>query len=105
MNNAIAMKRIEIVVTEEELENLIKLLTSAGVRGYSYIKEVGGLGSRGVRRPDDVIWEEENAIMILACKEDQAEKIVDILRPKLKEFGGMCLVSDCLWIEGPAVSY
>lgn len=105
MNGTLAMKRIEIVVTEEELENLIKLLNSAGVRGYSYLKEVGGLGSRGVRRPDDVIWEEENAIVILACKEDQAEKIVEILRPKLKEFGGMCLISDCLWIEGPAVSY
>ena len=44
MNGTIAMKRIEIVVTEEELENLIKLLNSAGVRGYSYLKEVGGLG-------------------------------------------------------------
>lgn len=105
MNGTIAMKRIEIVVTEEELENLFALLNSAEVRGYSYIKEVGGLGSRGIRNPSDVIWEEENAIVILACKEEQAQKVVEILRPKLKEFGGMCLVSDCLWIEGPAVSY
>jgi nitrogen regulatory protein P-II 1 len=106
MNKTIAMKRLEIVIDAEKLYDMIALLDSVGVRGYSFIKSVGGLGSRGERRPDGIFFQqEENAIVILACQEDQSQKVVAALSPKLKEFGGMCLISDCLWVEGPAVSY
>ncbi len=105
MNNSIPMKRFEIVVDEERLNELIALLGSTGVRGYTFIKHTGGLGSRGERRPDGLFLQEENAMVILACQEEQAQKVVASLRPKLKEFGGMCLISDCLWVQGPAVSY
>ena len=105
MDSAIAMKRMEIVIDEEKLEELIGILNELGVRGYTFIKSAGGLGSRGTRRPDDIFFEQNNAMLILACQEDQAQKVATALRPKLKEFGGMCLVSDCYWIEGPAVSY
>jgi nitrogen regulatory protein PII len=105
MNNSIAMKRFEIVVDEEKLNELIALLGEAGVRGYSFIKNTGGLGARGERRPDGLFLQEENAMVILACQEEQAQKLIAALRPRLKEFGGMCLISDCLWVEGPAVSY
>src|SRR4051812_11208879 len=104
MNSTIAMKRIEIIVDEEKLEELIAVLNGAGVRGYTFIKEAGGLGSRGTRRPDDVLLEEQNAMLILACQEPQAQKVIDALRPKLKDYGGMCLISDCFWVEGPAAS-
>lgn len=105
MNSTIAMKRIEIVIDEEKLEDLITLLREADVRGYTFLKPAGGLGSRGTRRPDDIFFEENNALLILACEEPQAQKVIAALRPKLKDFGGMCLVSDCSWVEGPAVSY
>ncbi len=101
----IALKRIEIVIDEEKLEDLITLLNQVGVRGYTFIKQAGGLGSRGTRRPDDLFFEQHNAMFILACEEKQAERLVTTLRPKLKEFGGMCLISDCEWVIGPAVSY
>ena len=35
MNNTIAMKRFEIVVDEEKLNELVALLGEAGVRGYT----------------------------------------------------------------------
>jgi nitrogen regulatory protein PII len=103
MNNTISMKRLEIVIDSKNLVDLIALLDSAGVRGYSYIKNMGGRGSRGERQPDGLFFHEENTMVILACKEDQSQKVVAALSPKLKEFGGMCLISDCLWVEGPAV--
>lgn len=105
MNNTIAMKRFEIVVGIEKLEELVEILDGSGVRGYSLIKNVGGLGSRGVRDPDDVLMEEENVMVVLACKDDQAQKVINELRPALKGFGGMCLISDCFWLEGPPISY
>lgn len=101
----ISLKRIEIVIDEEALGDLLGLLRTAGVRGYTFIKHAGGLGSRGERRPDDYALEEKNAVVILACEEKQAERLVMALRPRLKEFGGMCLISDCEWVIGPAVSY
>ena len=101
----ISMKRIEIVVDEESLEELIDLCQEAEIRGYTVIKKAGGLGSRGERDPEDYPLEEENAVMVIACEEDQAENLILLLHPRLKEFGGMCLVSDCRWVKGPAVSY
>jgi nitrogen regulatory protein P-II 1 len=80
-------------------------LNEVGVRGYTFIKQAGGLGSRGTRRPDDIFFEQTNAMFILACEEKQAERLVTTLRPRLKEFGGMCLISDCEWVIGPAASY
>ena len=105
MNNTIAMKRLEIVLGIEQLEDLMDLMEKTGVRGYTVIKNAGGYGSRGVRDPHDVLMEQENVMIVLACKEDQAQRVVNELRPALKGFGGMCLISDWLWVEGPPVSY
>ena len=101
----IAMKRIEIVVARESLNELVDLLREARIRGYTVIKKAGGLGSRGERDPEDYPLEEENAVMVIACEEELAERLIMLLHPRLKEFGGMCLVSDCRWVKGPAVSY
>ena len=101
----LSMKRIEIVVSEESLRELLDLFREAKVRGYTVIKRAGGLGSRGERNPDDYVFVEENAVMVLACEESQAERIVNMLLPKLREFGGMCLISDCQWVIGPPPSY
>ncbi|PSJ18215.1 DUF190 domain-containing protein [Nitrosomonas supralitoralis] len=104
MNNTIAMKRFEMVVGVEQLEQLMELLNRCKVTGYTVLKNIGGLGSRGVRNPDDVILEEENVMVVLACKEEQAQKVVNELKPALKGLGGMCLISECLWLEGLAIS-
>ncbi|WP_425433714.1 P-II family nitrogen regulator [Nitrosomonas marina] len=81
------------------------MLEEAGTRGYTVLSKASGLGLRGTRSPNNVVWDEGNTIVILACKEDQASRIVQALHPKLKKFGGMCLISDCEWVEGPPISY
>lgn len=105
MDNTITMKRFEIVIGIEQLEHLTEILDRCAVRGYTVLKNAGGLGSRGMRDPSDVLLEQENVMVVLACKDDQAQRVVNELRPALKSLGGMCLISDCLWVEGPAVSY
>ena len=100
-----SMKRIEIVINEESLDDVLTLFRDANVRGYTVIKKAGGLGSTGERDPDDYILEQPNVVMVLACDENQAEKVVTTLHPKLNDFGGMCLISDCQWVLGPTVSY
>jgi nitrogen regulatory protein PII len=101
----ISMKRIEIVINEDSLGELRELLEEANARGFTVIKRVGGMGSTGERNPEDYALAENNAVIVLACEEKQAEKIIMTIHPKLKDFGGMCLISDCKWTIGPAVSY
>lgn len=101
----ISMKRIEIVIHEEFLDDLLKLFRDANVHGYTVIKKAGGLGSTGERDQDDFIMEQYNAVMLLVCEENQAEKLVTMLHPKLKDFGGMCLVSDCQRVLVSSGSY
>ncbi len=43
----IAMKRIEIVIEEEALGDLLGLCRIAGVRGYTFMKHAGGPGISG----------------------------------------------------------
>ncbi|MBE7525942.1 MAG: DUF190 domain-containing protein [Gammaproteobacteria bacterium] len=95
MNESIIMKRFEIVIGSEYLDQLTGLLERSEVRGYTLFKNVGGFGSRGMRNPDDVLITDENIVIILACKEDRAQKVLDELRMAMKGFGGMCLVSNC----------
>lgn len=105
MNNTIAMKRLEIVVGEDKLSKIASLLSKIEIQGYTVIKEVGGLGSRGAIDPNDVILNNVNVVIILACQEDKAIKVLAEIQPIMKELSGMCLISDCLWLEGSKVSY
>ena len=89
------MKRFEIVIGAGYLDQLIELLERSGLRGYTVIKNAGGLGSQGKRNPDDVLIADENAVIILACNEDQAQAVLNELQPAMKSFNGMCLISDC----------
>ncbi|MBX3616555.1 MAG: transcriptional regulator [Nitrosomonas sp.] len=89
------MKKFEIVIGIEHLNQLIELLERSEVRGYTVIKKAGGLGSRGARNPDDLLIPDENAMIILACEEDQAQKMLHELQPAMEELNGMCLISNC----------
>lgn len=105
MENTIAMKRLEIVISKEKFSRIASLLSKTEVLGYTIIKQAGGLGSRGVIDSNDVTLNNGNVIVILACKNEKAQKVLAEIQPIMKELGGMCLISDCLWLEGSKVSY
>ena len=92
------VKRVEIVVEAVEINNFLALLKQVGVVGYTIIRHVGGRGERGERRPDEFVYEVENVYFIVACDEAQANALVAAIRPMLVKSGGMCLVSDAIWV-------
>lgn len=105
MNNTIAMKRLEIVISKDKFSRIANLLSKTEVRGYTIIKQAGGLGSRGPVEFGDVTLNDGNVVVILACQEDKAQKVLAEMQPIMQELGGMCLISDCLWLERPKASY
>lgn len=95
MSNSLLMKKFEIVVGAAHLNNLIDLLDRSGVRGYTIIQNIGDRDTQDVQYPDDISLDEKNVVIILACKEDLARRVLNELHPAMRGFDGMCLISDC----------
>ena len=57
-----------------------------------------GHGERGLR--EDQIFSEkfENVAIVLACAEEVIAELIESIRPVLKKYGGICLVSDAQWV-------
>ncbi len=89
-----AAKRVEIICDSVEVKNVVKLLEAIGVSGYTIIRDVVGKGERGVRRGDDLTDVFKNSMILTVCDAEQIPEVVDTIRPILKRFGGICLISD-----------
>jgi nitrogen regulatory protein PII len=92
------IKKIEIVTDALELQKVVKLLEESGLSGYTVIREVTGKGGRGVRADDELTGVFKNCYVMTACEEEQVSRVIEAIRPVLKRFGGICLVSDAQWI-------
>jgi len=94
-----AVKRIEIIIGYVELPRLLEALKKeALVLDYTVIKEVFGVGGRGEMAGDGLSGEFTNSYVLIACSEDEAVRTVEVVQPILKRFGGVCLVSDAMWV-------
>ncbi|MEO6699256.1 MAG: hypothetical protein ABIM24_07780 [Paraperlucidibaca sp.] len=95
-----AIKKVEIIIEYLELPRLLALLKKASITvGYTVIKEAVGSGGRGERAGNGFSGELTNSYLLIACSEDEANRIVEIVQPILKRFGGVCLVSDAMWVK------
>jgi len=93
-----AVKRLEIVAHSVELPELLDIVEQAGASGYTVIREVQGKGGRGLRSNDTVTDVFKNSYILVACPADVALRIVEKVRPVLKHYGGICLLSDAQYI-------
>jgi nitrogen regulatory protein PII len=93
-----SIKRIELVIEAVEKSNVINTLKKINITSYTIYKHVGGAGERGSR--DEIAFGEkfENVTFVIACPENRLTTVIESLRPILKSYGGMCLVSDAQWV-------
>jgi len=89
------VKKIEIIIDEIGLLKVLKLPDAAGVSGYTVIKNTTGKGERG---GDELTGVFTNSYVMTACPPEKVNAVVESLRPTLKQRGGVCLVSDVLWL-------
>jgi nitrogen regulatory protein PII len=91
------VKRIEIIVPEGQVQKLLDVFEQMKVSGYTVIKNVSGRGDRGLSS-GDMLGLFANNYILLACADEQVKPIVEAVRPTLRRFGGVCLVSDAQWV-------
>lgn len=95
-----ACKRIEIVIEAPLALKLADLLSEVGAPGFTLIPDVRGAGDRGQRRADELSGESSNSLILIACDDQETvDAILGAVRPLLSRSGGICLVSDALWLR------
>lgn len=93
------VKKVEIVTISLEMSKVLEVLEEVGITGYTVIRDVVGKGERGLTSNDlekDVL---SNRYVMTVCTAEQEELLVEAIRPILKKFGGVCIVSDAKWIR------
>jgi len=93
------VKKVEIIVSSLELDEVIQILDTIKVSGYTVIKNTYGKGDRGISY-NDLGREFSNTYIMTVCtNEKQLFYLVDELLPVLKRVGGVCLVTESQWIS------
>jgi len=93
-------KRIEIVIEQPLSRRMEQQLEELGAPGFTMVPRASGRGDRGFRRGDEPTGTSTNCVFIIACDdEDTVQRIVEGVRPLLSRSGGICLVSDALWLR------
>jgi nitrogen regulatory protein PII len=89
------MKRLDLILSERELDSILKVIDAAGAPGYSVIKHVTGRGPHGaVSDSMDFSGLGANAHVIVFCKAEILPAIKEKVQPLLNYYGGVAFVSD-----------
>ncbi len=92
------VKKVEIIISTLELNEVTEILDSIKVSGYTIMKNVSGKGDRGASYNDLGAEFSNTYIMTVCTNEKQLEGLVQELLPLLKKIGGVCLVTDSSWV-------
>ena len=89
------MKRVDLIVSERELDAVLKAIEGAGSPGYTVMKHVTGKGPRGsVSEAMDFSGLGANAHVIVFCEAGILEQLRQGLQPLLSYYGGVAFVAD-----------
>ncbi|WP_448583811.1 P-II family nitrogen regulator [Thermocrinis sp.] len=94
----IAQKKVEIVINKPYLKKILEFLEKQGVKGYTVIEDALGLGERGLMRGDEITDTFKNSYIFTVCDEETANRIAKDIVPYLKKYGGVCIISDVLYV-------
>ncbi len=88
------MKRIDLFLSERELNRVCRTITTAGAKGYSVMKHVTGMGPSGeISEGMDFSGLGANAHVIVFVEDELLGAVGAALRPLLKRYGGVGFVS------------
>ena len=89
------MKRLDLIFSERELDEMLKSLEKSNVPGYTVMKHATGRG------PETIVSEDmeftglgANAHVIVFCDESLLDKIKENIDPILNYYGGVAYIAD-----------
>tara|TARA_Y100001968_G_scaffold67200_1_gene58036 strand:- start:13467 stop:13748 length:282 start_codon:yes stop_codon:yes gene_type:complete len=89
------MKRLDLIFSERELDEVLTALEKANAPGYTVMKHATGRG------PERVVTEDmeftglgANAHVIVFCEQDVINQIQENIRSILNYYGGVAYVSE-----------
>jgi len=89
------MKRVDLILSEKELDAVIKVIDAAGAPGYSVLKHVTGKGPHGLVSDSlDFSGLGANAHVIVFCQDELLPGLRKGLQPLLDYYGGVAFVAD-----------
>lgn len=89
-----ALKKVEIVISTLDANEVIELFEKYGHRPYTRIEDIKGRGERGEQDGQGLAKAFSNDILIFVVTERFFEKIKEEMREVMQEYGGLCLVSN-----------
>ena len=89
------MKRIDLFLSEREVDKVCKALRKAGAPGYSVMRHVTGMGVGGeISEAMDFSSFGANAHLIVFCEAELVTEIRAGLKPLFQRYGGVGFLSD-----------
>jgi nitrogen regulatory protein PII len=89
------MNRLDLIVSERELERLCAALTNAGAPGYTVLRHVTGRGHGGtVSEGMEFSGVGANAHVIVYCESEVLTRLREGVQPLLDYYGGVAFVAD-----------
>jgi hypothetical protein len=89
------MKRLDLIVSERELEPVLQAIDQAGCSGYTVMRHVTGRGPRGAVSDNmEFSGLGANAHVIVFCPADLLGPLRTSLQPLLNYYGGVGFVSE-----------
>lgn len=97
-----AVLRLEIIIERALRDQVLDILSQAGCQGWSILPVISGQGHRGARGLEGLSGALENEMILTALEEPQLPQVMTPLRPLLKRWGGVCMVSEAQWLQHQA---
>ena len=89
------MKRIDLFLSEREIDKVCKALRQAGAPGYSVMRHITGMGLGGeISEAMDFSSFGANAHLIVFCQPELVAAIQESVKPLLQRFGGVGFLSE-----------
>lgn len=91
-------RKIEVVIDKKQAPAITEVFDRHGLSGWTRLRVEAGSGERGVRYDDEISGANSSNLLITTCRPELLDRVLEELRPILKRFGGLCLVSEANWM-------
>ena len=88
------MKKLEIIIESVEISRVIKIIDACQAAGYTKINDVAGRGERGRIASAGLSDILNSSMIIVVDSENIIQKIIDKIKPILRDYSGIMFVSD-----------